>query len=269
MFVIVQCDAVPAAKWKPGKLYRQENAHSNGCAAHALKGRVPAVAICDSIGEPERLQRLNDMTLFPISLRLEGRQCLVVGAGRIASAKASGLLSCGAKVVVVGPQAAAWVRDRARAGKLVWRRRTFTAGDLRGAFLVVAATDSLAVNEAVFRACAARGVLCNVVDDPEHCHFFYSALMQRGSLQIAISTGGHSPALASRLRKELEKQFGPEWGLWVDYLGKMRRQILSSEGSVAKKRKLLLQIASAEAFQAFLDEQTPERKKKVKTGRPR
>jgi len=151
------------------------------------------------------------MTSFPILLRLQGRTCLVVGAGRIAAAKAAGLLSHGARVVVVAPKAVRWIRERAQSGKLAWRRRAFSARDLRGAFLVVAATNSAASNCAVFRACRARGVFCNVVDDPEHCDFFYPAVMRRGRLQIAISTEGNSPALAARLRQELNCQFGPEW----------------------------------------------------------
>ncbi|MGO9864874.1 MAG: bifunctional precorrin-2 dehydrogenase/sirohydrochlorin ferrochelatase, partial [Terriglobales bacterium] len=144
------------------------------------------------------------MNCFPIMLRLEGRASVVVGAGRVAAAKAAGLLRHGAEVVVVAPNAVRWIREKARAGKLVWRRRAFSARDLRRAFLVVAATDSVASNHAVFRACQARGVLCNVVDDPEHCDFFYPAVVRRGPLQIAISTSGNSPALAARLRKELE-----------------------------------------------------------------
>ena len=114
------------------------------------------------------------MTSFPILLRLQGRTCVVVGAGRVAAAKAAGLLNHGAHVVVVAPKAVRWIREKAQSGKLAWRRRTFSARDVRGAFLVVAATNSAASNGAVFRACHARGVFCNVVDDPEHCDFFLS-----------------------------------------------------------------------------------------------
>ena len=97
------------------------------------------------------------MTCFPIMLRLEGRTCVVVGAGRIAAAKAAGLLRYGAQVVVVAPKAVRWIREKARSGKLVWRRRAFSARDVQGAFLVVAATDSAASNRAVFRACRSSG----------------------------------------------------------------------------------------------------------------
>jgi len=191
------------------------------------------------------------MTLFPMFVKLRGRKCVVVGAGRIAASKASGLLRRGAQVTVVAPRAGAWVRARQRAGKIVWRKREFRSGDVRGALLAVAATDSAAVNAAVFRACAQGAVLCNVVDDPEHCDFFYPAVVERGALQIAVSTGGRSPALARRLRRELEQQFGPEYGAWVEQVARARRQILARGLPAAGRRRLLQEIASRSALQAF------------------
>ena len=191
------------------------------------------------------------MTCFPIMLRLEGRTCVVVGAGRVAAAKATGLLNHGAQVVIVAPKAVNWIREKARSGKLTWRRRAFSFRDVRGAFLVVAATNSAASNGAVFRACRARGVLCNVVDDPEHCDFFYPAVVRRGPLQIAISTDGRSPALAARLRRELEKQFGPEWGPFVEHIGKLRQQFLSAGMPLENKREQLAELAGQKAFLSF------------------
>jgi precorrin-2 dehydrogenase/sirohydrochlorin ferrochelatase len=194
--------------------------------------------------------------VFPIMVRLASRKCLVVGAGRVAAAKAAGLLSHGAQVVVVAPTAIAWIREKARLGKLEWCRRPFSPRDVRSAFLVIAATNSAATNHAVFRACQARGVLCNVVDDPEHCDFFYPAVVRRGPLQIAISTAGESPALASRLRRELERQFGPEWKPFVEHTGKLRQQLLCAEMPLEKKRERLAEIASRKAFQNFRRQRT-------------
>ena len=181
--------------------------------------------------------------LFPIFLRLEGRKCLVVGAGRIAATKASGLLRAGARVVVVGRRAVGWIRSRAKAGELIWHPRSFARKDLRECFIVVAATDSMLTNHEVFRACRAQQVLCNVVDDPEYCDFFYPAVVRRGSLQIAISTSGQSPALAARIRRELEKQFGKEWADYVEELGERRREILEIALPPKKRRKLLITMA--------------------------
>jgi precorrin-2 dehydrogenase / sirohydrochlorin ferrochelatase len=193
-----------------------------------------------------------DVPLFPILLKLKAKKCVVVGAGKIAAGKAAGLLTSGARVVVIGPRAAEWIRSQARAGKVIWHRRRFTVADVEHAFLVIAATNSNATNEAVFRACAERGVLCNVVDVPERCDFFYPAVVRRGPLQIAISTDGRSPALARRLRIELERQFGAEYGAWVEQVGKMRQKLRRRNLPAAERRKLLDQIASRDSFEQFL-----------------
>jgi precorrin-2 dehydrogenase/sirohydrochlorin ferrochelatase len=185
-------------------------------------------------------------------VRLAGRRCLVVGAGKIAADKVAGLLIHGAQVEVVSPRAVQRIQKLVRKGEILWRRRKFSPRDVDGAFLVVAATNSSVTNQAVFRACKARGVLCNAVDDPPHCDFFYPAVVRRGPLQIAISTNGESPALAARLRRELEKQFGPEWSDWVKHVGKLRREILDKSMSAKARRKRLLQMASPSEFQEFV-----------------
>jgi precorrin-2 dehydrogenase / sirohydrochlorin ferrochelatase len=200
------------------------------------------------------LKQNADMPLFPILVKIKARKCLVVGAGKIATAKAAGLLSHGAEVLVVSPRATEWIRAQADGGKLTWERRNFADSDVEGAFLVVAATNSNSTNEAVFRACQARSVLCNVVDEPERCDFFYPAIVRRGPLQIAISTGGRSPGLARRLRTELERQFGPEYGEWVEYVGEMRKQTLSRQLDKDERDRLLDQIASRESFESFVQQ---------------
>ena len=192
------------------------------------------------------------MDLFPVMVRLESRRCIVVGAGEIAAAKTTTLLGCGAQVTVIAPHATELVQQQAREGKLAWCCREFVPFDLEGAFLVIAATDSPAVNEEVFRAGKERGVLCNVVDDPERCDFYYPAVVHRGALQIAISTGGHSPALAHRLRVELEQQFGPEYEEWVEQVGRERREILARDMSEDQRRELLEQIAGRKAYEDFV-----------------
>ncbi len=192
------------------------------------------------------------MSLFPIFLKLKAKTCVVVGAGKVAAAKAAGLLSSGARVVVIAPRAVVWVQSQARAGKVIWRRRRFVAADVQHAFLVVAATSSDTTNKAVFQACREHGVLCNVVDDPEHCDFFYPSIVRRGPLQIAISTGGHSPALAHRLRKDLEQKFGPEYGAWVKKVGEIRRKLLSRDLTPAERRRVLAEIASHDSFERFV-----------------
>lgn len=213
----------------------------------------------------EKLESTSRKTaFFPMLVNLAGRKCVVVGAGSIAAAKIKGLLLCDADVVVVSPRAVLAIQRLARAGRLVWRRKAFSPGDVRGKFLAIAATSSSEINEAVFRACAVRGVLCNSVDDPVHCDFIYPAVARRGPLQIAISTGGHSPALAARLRRELERQFGPEWSAWVEELGRRRDELLKRAMPASKRRRRLQQMATPKAFRAFLRDgsQTAARKKR-------
>jgi precorrin-2 dehydrogenase/sirohydrochlorin ferrochelatase len=197
-----------------------------------------------------------DPAFFPMLMSLVGRKCVVVGGGTVAAAKIDGLLHHGAEVMIVSPRAVMVIQCHARAGTLLWRRRAFSPRDLDGAFLTVAATNSPGTNAAIFRACTARGVLCNSVDDPEHCDFFYPSIVRRGPLQIAISTGGRSPALAARLRRELEQQFSPEWSAWVEHLGKQRDDLFSRKMSMETRRKRLLQMALPDAFRAFLRERS-------------
>ena len=186
--------------------------------------------------------------MFPMFLKLEGRRCLVVGAGGVAEGKIRGLLEAGASVQVVAPGAVLQVQKWARAGAIAWKARRFQPHDLDGAFLVIAATSSLDLNAQVFNEARERKVLCNSVDDPEHCDFYYPAVVHRGELQIAISTNGRSPALAQRLRQELEEQFGPEYAAWVKELGEARDELTAKKVALEPRRKLLHELASHAAF---------------------
>ena len=190
--------------------------------------------------------------LFPMFLKLEGRQCLVVGAGKIGEPKIGGLFDTGARIRVVSLDASPTVREWARAGKIELALRAFSAEDLDGAFLAVVATNSRSLNERVYHEAQRRGVLCNVVDVPDLCDFFYPAVVRRGDLQIAISTAGQSPSLAQKIRQQLEKQFGPGYADWVAELGETRRLILASDLDKERKLELLHTLASREALEAAL-----------------
>jgi len=192
------------------------------------------------------------MSLFPMFLKLAGRRCLVVGAGCVGEGKIRTLLPTGARLRVVAPHATPAVMSWAESGRLAWEARSFIPADLEEVFLVIAATPAVEVNDAVFREAQRRGVLCNVVDDPARCDFYYPALVRRGSLQIAISTEGQSPALAQRLRRELENQFGPDYGPWVEHLGEERKQLLGQEMEQEDRRRLLHEQAGRAAFERFV-----------------
>jgi precorrin-2 dehydrogenase len=185
-------------------------------------------------------------------LKLAGRRCLVVGAGPIAESKIASLLDAAAIVRVVAPEATPQVQSWAEAGKIEWLARPCEQGDIDQVFLVVAATSSPELHQQIFTEAQRRGVLCNVVDVPELCDFYYPAVAQRGALQIAISTSGQSPALAQRLRKELEEQFGPEYEAWLQQLGEEREKLFAAAMDPEERKRLLHDLASPEAFKSFL-----------------
>ena len=192
------------------------------------------------------------MNLFPIFLKLVGRRCLVVGAGPVGESKIESLLRTGAGVLVVAPRATRAVRAWAQARKVCWEARGFRPADLNGVSLVVAATSSPELHEEVFQEARRRGVLCNIVDDPARCDFYYPAVVRRGDLQIAISTSGRCPALAQRLKTELEKQFRPEYETWMEQLGQAREKVLARAIDPQRRRRLLHRLASRRAFEVFL-----------------
>jgi siroheme synthase-like protein len=186
------------------------------------------------------------MGLFPMFLKLTGRRCLVVGAGRIAQGKSESLLASGAQVTVIAPEACASVRALAHEGKLTWCARPFAPGDLEGAFLVIAGTNRPEINHAIYREAAERGILCNVVDDPPYCDFYFPSVVTRGDLKIAISTAGESPAFAQRLRQELEEQLPADLGPWLASLGALRREVLDAYPAGEDRKRLLHSLAHRE-----------------------
>jgi precorrin-2 dehydrogenase/sirohydrochlorin ferrochelatase len=187
-------------------------------------------------------------------MKLEGKQVLVVGAGKVGEPKIAGLLETGARVRVVAIDATAAVRQWFREARIELELRPFTAEDLNGAFLAIVATSSRTLNERIYQEAQKRGVLCNVVDVPDLCDFFYPAVVRRGDLQIAVSTAGQSPSLAQKIRQQLEKQFGPGYADWVADLGETRRFILASDLDKERKLELLHSLASREAVEAALSE---------------
>jgi precorrin-2 dehydrogenase/sirohydrochlorin ferrochelatase len=191
--------------------------------------------------------------LFSMFLKLAGRSCVVVGAGSVAESKIESLLASGASVTVIAPRAIEAVSGWAEQKRLVWHPREFKSSDLDSAFLVISATNDPQVNASVYREAEARGVLCNAVDDPDHCDFYFPAVVRRGPLQIAISTAGYSPALAQRLRRELERRYGSEFAPWVEHLGRIRNELFrDGQLSPAERRRILHRQASKAGHRAFL-----------------
>jgi precorrin-2 dehydrogenase/sirohydrochlorin ferrochelatase len=155
---------------------------------------------------------------YPVNLVLDGRRCLVVGGGKVALRKVEGLLACGGRVTVVAPR----VDDALRSLPVTVEQRPWRPADLDGMWLVIAATDDPAVNRAVYDAGQRAGVWVNGADDPANCSFTLPSVVRRGDLQVTVSTGGRSPALATWLRRRLEGEIGPEYAVLLDLLAAER-----------------------------------------------
>ncbi|HHT9140526.1 MAG TPA: precorrin-2 dehydrogenase/sirohydrochlorin ferrochelatase family protein [Candidatus Tripitaka californicus] len=178
---------------------------------------------------------------YPIYLDVKGKRCVVVGGGEVAYRKALGLKEVGAEVVVIAPEF--YKEFRSKRGITLLRQK-YSGECLAGAFLVIAATDDKEVNQKVWEDAQRHGLLVNVVDQPGLCNFIVPSVVNRGELQISISTGGASPALAKRIRQELEDLFGPEYSELIQLLSKLRPLVISSVKEEGKRRQVFELLSS-------------------------
>ncbi len=183
------------------------------------------------------------MSLFPIFLKLEGHKVLIVGGGLIAQQKIEAVLRSATDVTVIAPQITPRIRLWGHQGRLKHVALAYRPGMAKGYFLVIAATDSEQINRAVYEEARQSGALANAVDDPGYCDFYAPAVVSRGDFQIAISTGGNSPALAQSVRKDLEHEFGPEYERWTEWLGRMREVIRNLLPRTERRKELLHLLA--------------------------
>jgi len=183
------------------------------------------------------------MSLFPAFLKLRNKPCLVVGAGEIAWSKITSLLDAEADVLVIAAEARDEVHQLAAQGRIRLVLRSYEPDDVAGHFLVIAATDDRDSNAAVYRNAEERNILCNAVDDPPNCDFYFGSIVRRGDLQIAISTNGESPAFAQRLRREIDAALAPDLGPWLANLGELRREILQLYPAGDYRKQLLHRLA--------------------------
>jgi siroheme synthase-like protein len=165
------------------------------------------------------------ITGYPVNLVVDGRRCVVVGAGRIAARKIDALVGAGAAVHVIAPEAGAEVQAWADAGRITLARPPFEPSDLDGAWLATTATGVPEVDHAVFAAGEARRVWVNSADDPANCSFTLMSVIRRGDLVVTVGTGGRSPALAAWLRRRLAEELGPEYETLLDLLAAAREEV--------------------------------------------
>jgi siroheme synthase-like protein len=174
---------------------------------------------------------------YPIFLiGLENRHCIVIGGGHEAEYKVNGLLECGATVTVINPTLTEKLAQQAENGCFTWLQRPYQPGDLRGAFLIIAERADPATNAAIWEEAEAGGVLVNVMDDVDHCNFVAGSVVRQGPLTISISTSGAAPALSVRLRQQMEQKFGPEYGLFLEWL-RLLRPPMSEQYSAFQERR--------------------------------
>ncbi len=189
------------------------------------------------------------MYYFPICLDLDGKPCLVIGGGRVAERKVRSLCQCGATVTVLSPELTESLEREAAAGAITVIRRPYQPGDLDGYLLVIAATDDPDAQAAIHQEATAKNILLNVADVPHRCTFILPATVRRGDFGIAVSTGGNSPALARRIRQELERCYGPEYGIYTAILGQLRQVVLGAGKDHDANRR---------QFEALLDDRMPD-----------
>jgi precorrin-2 dehydrogenase len=182
---------------------------------------------------------------YPVFLRLEGKTVVIVGGGKVAERKVTGLLGTGAEIIVVSPEATDEIQRLSREGKIDWKQKSFSDVDIKDAFLIFAATNNLEINQLI-RSSAAPHQLVTIADAPGESDFHVPAHFQRGLLSIAVSTGGASPTLASKIREQLEEQFDDSYAGYLDFLFSKREWILKEVDNVSLKRKLLKTIVSPE-----------------------
>ncbi|MCL1790976.1 MAG: bifunctional precorrin-2 dehydrogenase/sirohydrochlorin ferrochelatase [Peptococcaceae bacterium] len=182
------------------------------------------------------------METYPIALKLGGRLCLVVGGGKVGERKIASLLECGAVVRVVSPEVTARIEDWARLAQIDLRRRCFQEDDLDGVLVVIAATDSYQVNQDISQLCENRQVIVNAVDIPELCSFYVPAVLRRGALTIAVSTGGASPMLAARIRDGIGERFGADYEKYVELIADWRQRALAEIPDSGRREAFLKHI---------------------------
>lgn len=176
--------------------------------------------------------------MYPVCLHIADQLCVVLGGGKVAERKVRGLLKNRARVRLVSPDCTPALRDWADQGLLEWRQKRYEAADLVGSRLVFATTNNTRVQQAIVQDARKAGILINSADDPEACDFHLPASLRRGDLLLTVSTNGRSPALAAMIRQYLEADFGPEYALLTELMGRMRDLAKERHWSEEKKQKV-------------------------------
>jgi len=173
----------------------------------------------------------------------------VIGGGEVAERKVESLIGTGAAITVISPELTPRLKALAADGRIHVQRRAYAHGDCKGAALIFSATDDPAVSEAVFQEAQKAGALVNTADQPVLCDFIMPAVVRRGDIAIAISTGGQSPALAASLRREIEEIVGPEYAALAELLARARAEIRRRVPKVEERKALHYRILNSDIIE--------------------
>ena len=197
---------------------------------------------------------------YPVFLDLTAKKCLVTGEGNELTKKIKNLMDCGAHVIYVNPRAEAAIGSLAVDGSIEWRQRELVESDFDDCFLAITDCED---NGPIFEHARNRHVLCNAVDDPEHCHFSFGSVHRQGDLTIAVSTNGWAPALAVRLKEWLQREVGPEFGELVEILKELRPMITQSVQDFDARKKLWYRIVDSDALARLRAQDRTEAREKI------
>jgi precorrin-2 dehydrogenase/sirohydrochlorin ferrochelatase len=179
---------------------------------------------------------------YPAFLDLQGANCLVVGGGQVGERKVKTLLACGAEVRLVSPELTPGLEEDVRRGRVRLLAAEFAPCQLEGVFLVIGATDDSEVNRLISAEARSRNLLCNIVDRPWECNFILPSVLSRGDLTVAVSTGGRSPALAKKIRQDLENLFPDSYVNYLELLGRIREYVLSRGGPQEENQRIFEEL---------------------------
>ncbi len=188
-------------------------------------------------------------TYYPVYLNLEDKRCLVVGGGEVAQRKVLTLLESSARVVVISPRLTPKLLELVNNRQITWFERGYREGDMKDSFMVIAATDERKLNERLAAEANEHNILMNIVDVPEFCNFIVPSRVQRGDLSISISTAGKSPALAKKIRRQLEGQFGAEYAEFLDAMGRYRQEVIQKVTDIEERKAIFQQMVDSDLIQ--------------------
>lgn len=194
---------------------------------------------------------MSQSALYPVMLNLKGKRCIVVGGGEVACRKVKRLLECGAKVTVISPELVTELEEMKKEGKIIHFPREYQQGDVKDSFLVIGATQNKSVNKKVAREARKMGVVVNVVDSPFLCDFFVPSIFKKGKLTVSISTEGASPALAKRIREELEEIYGEEYGEFLDWMQQVRGKVIKKIKDQNRREEIFYRLVDSKVLDLF------------------